>query len=338
VVNAAPEFSYYLQRREHLASESRGARAVYAYGVDLRRAAWLDHSSVGEPMMRAVDRRWSTLLQSLTVEALQPEDQSPPTVVMQRLYRLIDTLRSPRPAVRLLRADADPRAWPIVTPLGTTHGGAHLLILDIDRLEALTAAETTFVLASALSHLQCDHGPLLTAHLVAHRTRHPEWLVRRALAPWAKVAVFSADRAALLVSGNFEETAEALATQGTPEAPWWPTLPPLRVRLDALEDFDKSRVMARVRMAQESRDAEPRPASAQADGNEEAPATGAPLDDPEDPVAAAEREAEKILRQQEGAEASEDREAEQRAESDRVRNAWPLARCDQRLTRKLGLL
>lgn len=338
VVNATPDFSSFVQRREHLAQEARSARAVYAYGVDLRRTAWLDHSGVGEALMRAVDRRWSKLLEQLASDTFQPEDQSPPTHILQQLVRLTDLLRCPRPAVRLLRGDVDPRDWPVATPFGTTQGGAHLLVLDVNRLEALSPSELTFALTTALAHLQCDHGPILTAHLLAHRARRGLGLVRHILAPWTKVAVFSADRAALLVIGELAPACEALATVGAPDAPWWPPMPPIGLRVRALEDFDKSRVMARIRLLHESNQAGESEASPDAKATPPTGGDAAPVEPSADPVSDAERQADRLVEAAEAAEVAGERESEQRMIEEQLRKAWSLARCDQRLTRRLGLL
>lgn len=292
--------------------------------------------------MRAVDRRWSKLLEGLAVDTFQPEDQSPSTAVLQQLVRLTEVLRCPRPAVRLLRGDVDPREWPIATPLGTTHGGAHLLVLDANRLEALSAAEVTFTLTTALAHLQCDHGPIITAHLMAHRLRRGLGVVRRLLGPWTKVSVFSVDRAALLVIGDLPSTCEALATVGAPEAPWWPRMPAMGLRVRSLEDFDKSRVMARIRLLHESTAAATATTTPDTDATTDTPSEelpeGAAATSSDDPVSDAERQADRLVEVQEAAEAASERESEQRMIEEQLRQAWSLARCDQRLTRRLGLL
>jgi len=248
----------------------------------------------------------------------------------------------------MLRGDVDPTQWPVVTPLGTTQAGAQLLILDLARLQNMSLAELTFVLASALAHIQCDHGPMIAAHLMVHRAQRGSLLLRQAMAPWTNVATFSADRAALLVIGDLAITCEALATVGTPDAPWWPKSPDRRLRVQALEDFDKSRVMARIRLLQQS-EQQPSPSNeggqsqatpgAAAEHTESDPSESEPTeDDPVDSVEDAERQGERLARAQEATEARESRSEEQRFIQEQLRHAWPLARCDQRLTRRLGLL
>src|SRR5690606_10073537 len=132
------------------------ARMAYAYGVDLRRASWLDQSTLGEPLMRGVDRRWNRLVESLSGEVLHRPDKAPPTAILEEVARIIRLLRAPRPTLRVLRAEGPRSDWPLVTPLGTTHGGAHWLVLDVPRLMALPEVQRSFLLAAGLGHLQCD--------------------------------------------------------------------------------------------------------------------------------------------------------------------------------------
>ena len=67
VSSDAPDLAQLITRRELTAHEQRMARVSYAYGVDLRRAHWLDDSTVGEPVMRTVDRRWGSLIEDLAI-------------------------------------------------------------------------------------------------------------------------------------------------------------------------------------------------------------------------------------------------------------------------------
>ena len=247
---ATPDLAHFLQRRDLLAYEQRVARAVYAYGVDLRRAAWLQSSRIGDPAMRGVDRRWNTTTAALT-ELLQPAGSPPPTPILEELARLIRLLRAPLPSVRVLRAEL-PAPWPIATPLGTTSSGSHWLVLDAERLLQASATERAFVLGWALGHLQCDHGPLFAAHLMAHRAGRTLGAVGLVLKPWARVATFSADRAAMLAVGSLEGALEGLPLAHSPDVPWLPSGPDLQARRRALEDFARSSVMARLRVLTEA--------------------------------------------------------------------------------------
>lgn len=218
----------------------------YAFGVDLRRAAWLAGSTLGDPLMRAVDRRWSRLVQTLEEGSLRPLRKAPPLPLLEELAQLITMLRAPLPTVRLLRPEVA-SSWPMVTPLGTTKGAIHWLVLDAERLMALPADQRTFVLASALGHLQCEHGPIFAAHLMAHlfgglRT------VRTLMRPWAKVAVFSADRAGMLAVQSLEASLQAVQALDLEKVPWLPRWPRLDARRQSLEDFDHSQMMVRRRV------------------------------------------------------------------------------------------
>jgi hypothetical protein len=381
VVNAAADLAQFVQRRELLAYEQRVARAAYAYGVDLRRAAWLDHSTLGEPLMRTVDRRWTELVGGLAADVLEPPERPVPTEVIEELSRLIRLLRAPLPALRRLRPSASADEWPIATPLGTTRGGCHWLVLDVDRLMSLDATARAFLLGAALGDLQCDHGPLYAAHLMAHRGQRFS-MVRSLLRPWSRVAVFSGDRAGLLAVGELLPTLEAVRLHGDPGIAWTPALAPMSMRIQALEDFDRSRVMARLRLtfahrndwsvippppsqappsagpppvdetpavttptAETARRAAPSPPGrATENPRSSSPATdtesGESSDSPsfEDVVEAAERMADGIADEREAEEQQEDATANQRAIDEQIAKAWPLARCDARLTRRLGLL
>jgi len=245
VVDIAADLPQFLQRRELAAYEQRLARAGYAYGVDLRRAAWLAGSMLGDPLMRSVDRRWTRMVQGLEEDSLLPLRKAPPIAVLEELAGLIQLLRAPLPTLRLLRPElAEP--WPMVTPLGTTKGAIHWLVLDLPRVMALPADERTFALASALGRLQCDHGPIFAAHLMAHRGARlgP---VTVALRPWAKVSAFSADRAGLLAVRSLDTALRAIERECSESVPWRPPGPTLAQRRLALEEFDRSQLLARRR-------------------------------------------------------------------------------------------
>ena len=365
VSKPAIDIAQLVNRREQLAYEHHLARSTYAYGVDLRRAAWLGQSTVGDPLMRSVDRRWNDLITGLSADVLEPAGKTLATGTMDDLLGLVRMLHAPWPSIRILKPGVAEQ-WPVVTPLGTTKGGSHWLIVDRQRLQTMPASERAFLLASGLSHLQCDHGPLFAAHLMAQRAERGVGLVRTLLRPWSRVAVFSADRAGLLAVGDLDEAREALRAHADPGVSWLPPAPDLVERVRAMDDFSKSRLLTRLRLsgpksgwtlaprlAQPTEDAadgdaKKDDAPADAPGNEEVePAPGAEkarVDAPaaEDPVAEAEAAGERLAAEQEKEDAARERQenelAEARAREKALAEAWSLARCDQRLTRRLGLL
>jgi hypothetical protein len=399
VVHIAADLPQFLQRRELAAYEQRLARTAYAYGVDLRRAQWLSGSTVGDPLMRAVDRRWTRLVQGLEEDSLRPQRKSPPTALLEEVARLIHMLRAPLPTLRLLRSEVASQ-WPAITPLGTTQGGIHWLVLDLDRVMAMPADERTFVLAAGLGHLQCEHGPIFAAHLMAHRgtgtgerkeggRRPMAAVVRGLLRPWAKVAVFSADRAGLVAVASLPVALRAVERLDAERVGWMPRWPALETRRRSLEDFDKSSLMARRRLLatggvdwaiappgrEEELDTLTRKIAAAFDGalrlggrlamriegherrgkkgdaSDEASGEadpGTPAEQASGGEPANERTTE---REEAAASASESVRAEpveaqappidpERASllEQALRQAWSLARCDQRLTKRLGLL
>jgi len=225
-------------------------------------------------------------------------------------------------------------SWPIIAPLGTTKGAVHWLVLDVERLMACKPDERTFLLAAGLGHLQCDHAPMFTAHLMAYRAERGLGLVRGLLRPWSRVAWFSADRAALVALLDLERTLAALRSHADSGVVWMPRPPAVVLREQALHDFDKSAVMVRVRLLQrrgeftltpdrkDGKGANPEAAAAEpdraADGQPGESGDGDPYRNaaPEgNPPPSADEELASALA-----------------------NAWSLARCDQRLTRRLGLL
>lgn len=370
VVHIAADLPQFLQRRELAAYEQRLARMGYAYGVDLRRAQWLATSTVGDPLMRTVDRRWSQLVSGLEEDSVRPLRSAPPTALLEELARLIHLLRAPLPTVRILRPEVASR-WPAVTPLGTTKGGIHWLVLDLDRVMSLAPDERTFVLASGLGHLQCDHGPIFAAHLMAHRG-HRMGLVKGLLRPWAKVSVFSADRAGLVAVRSVEVSLRAMERHAEEHVAWMPRWPDLTMRRQALEDFDRCAVMARRRLLSDEDGvgftmAPPgREEELDSIGRKMAAALGGAIKLGGRLAMRIEgyerRRAENAAKDEEAAESSESPasasegapEPEAKAapppepppvDPERasalekaLREAWTLARCDSRLTRRLGLL
>lgn len=358
VSKPAIDIAQLVGRREQFSYEQHLARTTYAYGVDLRRSAWLDRSRVGDPLMRTVDRRWNTLITNLSADALMPAGTTLSAGVMDHLLGLVRMLHAPWPSVRVLQPAVAER-WPIVTPMGTTKGGSHWLIIDKDRLEALPESERAFLLASALAHLQCDHGPLFAAHLMAHRSGRGEGLVRTLLRPWSRVSVFSADRAGLLAVDELAAAQDALRAHADPGIAWLPPSPDIAQRLRALEEFSKSRLLARLRLSGphgqwclaprlvQPTDAEPQDSASDTgdeptQGDTAKPADAEPPVSTDDPVAEAEAAGEQLAAEQEAADsardAHEDDLAQAKANERVLANAWPLARCDQRLTQRLGLL
>jgi hypothetical protein len=335
VVHVAADLAQFIQRREVMAYEQRLARSAYAYGVDLRRAAWLDGSMLGDPLMRAVDRRWNGLTEALAAGELEDPGVAPPLPLMEEIARLVRLLRAPLPTLRLLRKGAE--GWATVTPLGTTKGGIHWLVIDAPRLVALPAHERTFLLAGALGHLQCDHGPMFAAHLAAHRAGRTLGLVGALLRPWAKVAVFSADRAGLIALGELEPALAAVRAHAEPPVSWWPRMAGGDLRVAALTEFDRSSVIARVRLLQARRGEATVGIDLERDraGDDAGTATRArdPARAEDDDGAADEAHEHDGGDARDGADVGTD-DAELAAA---LRGTWSLARCDSRLTRRLGL-
>ena len=250
------------------------------------------------------------------------------------------------PTVKVLSSRASREIWPTVTALAPRGGATHWLILDVARLRHLDPQSVTYLLASGLGHLQCDHGPLFAAHLMAHRAgRGLRWL-RAAFRPWSRVAFFSADRAALLGLAELEPTIEALRARGNPGVSWYPVMPSLDLREQALREFDKSRIMAKLRFFYEDPanwsvgpEATPSAAAEQTNG-----ASQVEIGDPEPPTTESSKAKKGSPENEEGEQASKEEAAaaERRAKAAaleaRVAEAWSLARCDARLTRRLGLL
>ncbi len=253
VSDAATDLVHHLQRRSLLEQQQRMARAGYAYGVDLRRAYWLGTSSLTRPLVGAADRRWAELTSRLQRDALLPPERTP-AKLLREVTEAAAVLRAPVPTVRALAPRVTAREpWPTALPIGTTHGSVTWLVLDPERVARLSPAARRFVLTSALAHLQCDHGTLFTLHLLTRGRSRAARSVRRVLAPWSKVAIFSADRAGLLAAVDLELVVRTLEEEARHEReiPWWPAFPDARVRTEALRDFDHSAVMARARRLHE---------------------------------------------------------------------------------------
>jgi len=281
-VSVAADLGQLLRQRELSAYEERMARALYAYGVDLRRAAWLSTSQVARPLVAGVARAWPRLVRRLTEAVLAPPE-AVPGALLEAVAAGAERLRTPIPAVRVVREGA---AMPGVLPLGTLHGAVSWLVFDPAAFDELGPAERAFVVGHGLGHLQCDHGILFTAHLAAAGRAVPRWTTRRLLGPFTKVAPFSADRAGHLLALDLTAARTALAwiERTGRRMAGWPRFPSIDLRLEALADFDRSAIVSATR----------RRAAGEDDARAEVP--------PRDALP-----------------------------------GWSLARCDARLTRRLGL-
>lgn len=299
----------FVQRRQLRTYEQDLARSVYAYGVDVRRFQWLGHSLAAQTALRALDLRWGEHATSLmTAGDLQYPEGAESLPILQEIIQVADLLHANLPGIRFLtprgRASA---SWPLVTPLANSRGGDAWLVIDRERLAEHTPSVRAFLLAQGLGHLQCAHGGLFMAHLVSARTNSLHKLVRGLLASWSHVAVFSADRAGLLAAGELDAALNALGLPG-PAPAWSPSFAPHHERERALREFERSRVVARVRSHQRYR-------------REQAPVEEIVATLNPDPGEVADQEA-----------------PPPPPASEVPAEAWPLARCDQRLTQRLGLL
>jgi len=241
-----------------------------------------------------------------------------PIALMEHVLSIAKLLRAPVPTLRLLRDPiSNQMKWPPVTPLGTTKGGIHWLVLDGKALMVESTNHRAFLLGAGLGHLQCDHGPLFAAHLIAFRTSRTFGLMRRLLSPWSRVAVFSADRAGLLAAGSLEVAVDAVRSSASEVPPFFPPTPDLGIREIALEEFDRSAVVARLRAL--------RARAAHEDGQ-------SPIG-PDEPPDSTTSETSTGHEGEDAAKAADPIDLD-----DALEDAWSLARCDERLTRRLGLL
>jgi hypothetical protein len=253
IVSDGPDLSHFVQHRQLDVYEQSMARQGYAYGVDLRRSHWLASSTVGNALVRAVDRAWSALSDHLMAEVVV-DARTAPLRLLRELGSTMNLLRAPVPTVKLLRPEQRGR-WPLVTPLGATRGGALWLILDVDALAAVQSDQRAFLLGAGLGHLHCDHAVFFSAHLLANRREGNMQIraLRSAMTPWTKVMVFSADRAGLIACGRIETAVAMIENPPIPvgagvttDPSWLPPVPPPAERIRALEEFARSAVFARV--------------------------------------------------------------------------------------------
>jgi hypothetical protein len=305
-VNAEADLARFVARRRLDAYEQSMARLGYAYGVDVRRARFIAQSSIGNAIVRSVDRAWPRLREHLTspdgpLRTPSADGGGVPTALLRELAEIVALLRAPTPTVALLTTPrTDDIAWPVATPLGSTHGEVHWAVLDVENLTARESDARRFALALAhvVAHLQCDHAVFFTAYLLAARGEAGIGVraLRPLLRPWARVMVFSADRAAALALGDIDRTIAAMELDeadrvGRLGRSFWPTTAPLPSRTLALREFGRSVVFARTRALLEHDPA------VSILGHAGRP--GPVVDLPDD--------------------------------------AWSLARCDERLTSRLGL-
>lgn len=318
-VHAPIDLSRYIQRRHFRAYERDMARGTYGYGVDLRRTRWLTASMAGQAPLRALEHAWVPLADSLMGEELRFAERPGDIPILSEIVEIARLLHTTPPALRLLTPAAQRSGeWGFVTPLSDPRGSDEWLVLDLDALQRQPERERAFLLGAGLGHLHCGHGALFAAHLVSHRRGRGNGLIRALLRPWVKVAVFSADRAGLLAASELPAALVALETAAATTPGWWPAFPDLSLRRAALEEFSATTVAARFR-SRRRREVGP--------SLEEDLRTIASPAEPE-----AEGEAEPNAA---GAEAVNAGAEEIAGVPD---DAWTLARCDHRLTRRLGLL
>jgi hypothetical protein len=319
-VTSQLDLGRFVQRRQFRSFEQDMARVTYAYGVDVRRFRWLNQSMTAQTLMRALELRWTGVGEELMRGELQAPEGAATLPFLQEIVRIAELLRVSLPSVRVVTPSARGR-WPLVTPLGNARNSDDWLVLDAHALAQLDPPQRAFLLGQALGHIQCGHAALFMAHYVSHREHRGHAALRLAMRPFSRLAAFSADRAGLLAAGEFEPAAAMLTRSAQDLPPWYPHLADLAERRRALEEFDHSRVVARVRSSRRFAEAHPSvPALVeQLMQASEPPATPDPdvtADKPDrrtppPPIA-------------EGYEVPAD--------------AWPLARCDQRLTARLGVL
>jgi hypothetical protein len=312
-VSSSIDLGSYVQRRLFRAYERDMARSSYAYGVDARRIRWLTTSALGQAGLRSIEHAWFQLADELLVSELRYPEQAEEIPLLNEVIALCHLLHATPPAIRLLTASSELRDWGLVTPLGDPRSSDDWLVLNAEGLAAAPAEARSFMLGSGMAHLQCGHGVLFIAHLVGHR-RGRLGLYRRLLAPWSRVAAFSADRAGLLAVGALGPALAALAAEVAAAPAWSPAFPSLEARQRALTEFAESAVFARIsaRRAMDS------------DAGAEAPLSAVLM---AAPAAAAEGATE-------GAAPTAPVSDEALGVPD---SAWPLARCDQRLTQRLRI-
>ena len=225
------------------------ARVTYAYGVDVRRFRSFNQSMAAQTFMRALELRWTAVAEDLMREELQVPEGAAALPFLQEIVRIAELLRLTLPSVRLLAPSAR-GTWPLVTPLGNARNSDDWLVLDARGLADLSPPQRAFLLAQGLGHIQCGHAALFMAHYVSFHDSRGHGPLRLLLHPLSRIAAFSADRAGLLAAGEFEPAAQMLARSARDLPPWYPSLADLPQRRRALEEFDRSRVVARVRSSQ----------------------------------------------------------------------------------------
>ena len=321
-VDSPIDLSRYIQRRHFRSFERDMARSTYGYGVDLRRAHWLTTSLVGQAPLRALEHSWYAISETLMHEELRVPERAGDIPLLGEVAKITRLLRTVPPAIRILREGTNARhQWGLVTPLGDPRGSNEWFVLDLKALQNLPAPERAFLLGSGLGHLHCGHGALFLAHLIGHRNSSHR-LLRGLLRPWTKVAVFSADRAGLLASGDLEASLAALQRSIAAAPEWSPNFPGFEARRLALEEFALTTVAARFR-TRLRRDTD------EIDLEEELRSLASPPP---------ETDSDNDQSSGENPDSTPDSDNDP-DESDGVPDdAWTLARCDQRLTKRLRLL
>ncbi len=313
------------------------ARVTYAYGVDVRRFRWLNQSMTAQTVMRALELRWTVVAEELMREELQAPEGAAALPFLQEIVRITELLRLTLPRVRLVSPSArDP--WPLVTPLGNARNSDDWLVLDAEGLGALSPPQRAFLLAQGLAHIQCGHAALFMAHYVSAREHRGHAALRLLLRPLSRIAAFSADRAGLLAAGEFEPAAQMLARSAQDLPPWYPSLATLPERRRALEEFDRSRVVARVRSSHRFAQANPSVTVLVEQLMQRQTPDALPEASPSTDTSSS-TDTSPISTPTTSTDSAAPAGSPEFAAGYAVpADAWPLARCDQRLTQRLGIL
>jgi hypothetical protein len=128
---------------------------------------------------------------------------------LQEIVRIAELLRVTLPTVRLVTPSARDR-WPLVTPLGNARNSDDWLVLDATAPRHPRPAAARLPAGPGprphpVRPRQPVHGPLR----LPPRTPGPRRPPPRSCARFSRIAAFSADRAGLLAAGEFAPAARA---------------------------------------------------------------------------------------------------------------------------------
>lgn len=226
------DFHRYVERRKGARAAEAREGAAYAYAGDLRLLRALDRLRPVKLALEATVRLWRSAARAeLLAGAVRVSHKEQPRVHAAG-ERCAERLHIAAPTIYVATANRAPEAHTF-----GTEDEAYVVVSGA-LVETMTDAELVDAIGRQCGRIQNQHVLPATAlyYLEHFASRYVRWIVAPALAAlrsWARRAVITCDRAALLCTRDLDVSAAALGKLGLPAAE-------LHSRVEALRVFAES--------------------------------------------------------------------------------------------------